>query len=146
MQATKADLIRHDEKGCWEFPSEFDYDSLDREARALHAELQTQLGRDLGFEDGWSNQDASFSWAVILQSHQQGPTMIVQTSLRISNYGRLVAVTDPDYESTDECERVLKICEEFGYTPVPTELLHGKYDGINGNSFPNWWIRYFDWL
>ena len=145
MIATEADLARFDEKGCWEFPPNFDYNARDREARELHIELEKKLGRSLGFEDGCSNQDASFSWDIILQSTEEA-MQVIQNCLRISNYGNLVAVTDSEYENGEECKAVFEVCSEHGFLPVPSALLERKYDGVNGESFPSWWNRYFDWL
>ena len=145
MLGTKRDLIEADEKDAWEFPKIFDYQRLDSRVRSLHSDLEQKLDRKLVFEDGAHNQDASFSWAIRL-SEVECERFIQVCDLRISNFGNLAAVTDEDYEQTEECQAVFKVVSAHGFTPVSHSLLDSEYDGLNGDSFSDWWLRYFDWL
>jgi len=145
MMSTADLLAKLDLKGAYEFPPKFDQEDLEARAAIVHRELEQVLGRSFVFEGGIHNQDASFSVAIRL-IETPGDRFAHVCDLRFSNYGDMVAVTDEDYDGSPECLRVFEIARKHGFTPIEHEILDRDYDGINGDAFPTWWIRYFDWI
>ena len=145
METTADMLSMHDLKGAYEFPPKFDQRDLEARASLVHRDLEAMFGRGLLFEGGIYNQDASFSVAIRL-TETPGVGVTHVCDLRFSNFGDMVAVTNEDYDGSDECMKVFEIARKHGFTPIPHEALDRDYDGINGGAFRTWWIRYFDWI
>ena len=145
MYASEATLRENDLEGYYEFPPRFDQGALEKRSSKVHRKLQTLLRRKLKFEGPIYNQDASFSVAIRL-ADEPYRNMRSVCDLRFSNFGNFVTVTREDYFGTEECRRVLELAAEYGFVPVSHAQLDRAYDGINGDAFDTWWIRYFDWL
>ncbi|TWT94833.1 hypothetical protein Pla108_36840 [Botrimarina colliarenosi] len=145
MTATEKTLIEHDLKGSHEYPPSFDLLDLERRAFLLLCELEAVTGRRLAFEGGIHNQDASFSVTIRL-SETPYKNLTYVCDLRFSNFGEMVAVTDENYEATTECSDIFEIARRHRFVPIRRELLDRPYDGVNGDAFDTWWIRFFDWL
>lgn len=142
-------LIEADEPGCYEFPSNFDYDSLERSARIVETEIFKKLGEKTKFEGAAHNQDASFSIAIIFEGRQTLDNgMICQPSIRFSNFGRLASISSPIPFSESDYRTIVDIVEAAGFHYIPDDALDSPYDGImaGDKSLPTWWVRYFDWL
>jgi hypothetical protein len=142
-------LIRQfDEAGAYEFPTDFDYPKL--EARALLVKEQlSQLGCKMTFEGAAQNQDASFSIAIQLDDFiQKRNNVLWAPYIRFSNFGSLTTLTWLDLLLDDVIQNVIDCLTRNGFTYIPADELDAHYDGImqDKNTFPTWWIRYFDWL
>jgi len=135
-----------DEPNSWEFPSRFDYDQLNREVRAVWRELESQLGRTLPIEDGSRIQDASFHADIILWQQQSGK-VIHRVSLRFSNFGNMVTLTDEESVPDVEYRIIQSTLHDHGFTYVPTDELEKEYYGVipDRRTIGTWWIRYFDY-
>ena len=145
MKVTGDMLTENDLKGAYEFPPKFDQRHLEARASRVHRDLETKIGRILPFEGGIYNQDASFSVAIRL-TETPGISVTHVCDLRFSNFGDMVAVTNEDYDGSEECMKVFEVARQHGFIPVQHDLLDRDYDGINGDAFQTWWIRYFDWI
>ncbi len=138
-----------DEKGAYEYPTGFDYDALKRDALAVQDELCRRLGLQTRFEGAESNQDASFSIAIILVDYvEQRKNIIFQPTVLFSNFGRLVTLTWSDLLPQELPERTQVILGEHGFHFVPDEVMDTDYDGVmaGDKALRTWWIRYFSWL
>ncbi|HYG76637.1 MAG TPA: hypothetical protein VEK08_16655 [Planctomycetota bacterium] len=89
-------LRQNDESNAYEFPSQFNYERLNRDVRLVHAQLERVLKRQFEIEDGAQIQDASFHAAIILKSASMGTNTTWQCALRFSNFGRLAACSDEE--------------------------------------------------
>jgi hypothetical protein len=67
---TKSILLKYDEKGSYEYHSDFDYNNLEKRAKQVNEKLNS-LGIKTKFEGAVYNQDASFSVAINLDSFGQ---------------------------------------------------------------------------
>ena len=142
-------LQEFDEKDAYEFPSNFDYDSLESRAKAVQAGIERELNESTVFEDGHYNQDASFSIAIIFKEREKEErNAIYQPSLRFSNFGSMTNIGWEEFFTKDELKRVKEILTEHGFTYIPSSFLDQPYEGLmEGNlDFPNWRTRYFDWI
>ena len=138
-----------DEKGAYEFPQGFNYDTLERDALGVERSLQEQLQLKTNFEGAVFNQDASFSIAIILTGYvEERKDAIYQPTIRFSNFGRLVTLTWTDMLPESLPDRIRLVLEAHGFHFIPAVALDTNYDGVmaDDNAFPTWWTRYFDWL
>jgi len=139
---TYLELLRaHDESGCYEFPRDFDYKHLGGRVAACRKALSERLGRSLAIDD--QVQDASFHADVILRETSTGNDTLHRSSVRFSNYGSMVSVTDADLSGA-ELAIVREVVGNHDFIFVPFEILDAPYEGAAG--FASWWIRYFDYL
>ncbi len=138
-----------DEDGAYEFPVEFDYDALERDALIVERELQNQLDLKTKFEGAVFNQDASFSIAIILLDYtQKRGNIIYQPTIRFSNFGRLCTLTFAEMIPADISGKIPAALEAGGFHYIPQGVLDTDYDGVmaGNKALPTWWIRYLDWV
>ncbi len=141
-------LMTCDEVGAYEFPSDFDAHAVEQGARELNAMLVRQ-GIETRFEDWIFNQDASFGLAIIIESAvKDTPHGRIEPTVRISNFGKMAAITFEDQMPSDVKQIVRNTLTETGYSCFSEDELDVPYDGVNvpNQAFPTWWVRYFDWL
>ena len=142
-------LSTADEPNCYEFPSGFDYKSLEEAAMLVRRAIAGELGERTKFEGAEYNQDASFSITINFEDRQKSiDGAVLQPQIRFSNFGRLVTVTWPELLGGALTDGVVRIMEARGFHYVPADILDARYDGVMaGNpNLPTWWIRYFDWI
>ena len=91
-------------------------------------------------------QDASFQDEIILYTTDKDQFPF-QSSLRFSNFGRMVAYTNPDEEEKKIHNDILSILKNHNFVFIPNKLLDVEYDGNNKEpGIETWWIRFFDYL
>lgn len=145
---THAILMSLDERGQYEFPARFDAEEAERVARKLNEDL-AQRGINTRFEDWIHNQDASFGLAIVLISASRETLRgNIEPTIRISNFGKMAAITFEDQLSTETLEIVKDAIIANGYTCMNENELDEAYDGVNApdQALSTWWIRYFDWI
>jgi hypothetical protein len=144
---TRQLLGRFDEPDAYEFPKEFDYETLEKRAAIVDRRLNEELGERTTFENALHNQDASFSVAVCLNGHERSDDQrLYLPCVRFSNFGNLVTVTCPELVPSERLKSIIQILKAEGFTFVPQDELDCPYDGVMTGKFESWWIRYFDWL
>ena len=144
-------LHKFDEEGAYEFPRNCDLDYSDFEAKAhiVDRRIQKHLSEATSFEDGLSNQDASFSLAIIFDGRSSHSSVALHVpALRFSNFGLMTTITDESKFSESELFEIRKILAEEGFSYIEPSDLDHAYDGImSGNKdFDTWRTRYFDWI
>jgi hypothetical protein len=140
-------LQQHDEENAYEFPKGFDYAGLEKRAGIVNRRLCEELGERTTLEGARHNQDASFSVAVCLHTHERSEDAGLSTPcIRFSNFGNLATVTWPELVPAERLESIVLILNEAGFTFLPQNVLDCTYDGVMPGKFETWWIRYFDWL
>ncbi|MER8030492.1 hypothetical protein ABTZ78_16185 [Streptomyces bauhiniae] len=154
-----------------EFPDGFDYEEAEARATTLSERLSGDFGGPCSLD---VTQDAGYYFAVGV------PTALTEAGvplgIRLSNYGRLAAVTTPRPDSHADLDdavadgalsaadrrRVESALAELGYLIVPLRLLHLRYDGVTwlADDVPGasvlsygphageatWWTRFFEYL
>ena len=138
-----------DEAGCYEFPSRFDYEGLERRARLAQSRIHRETGEITKFEGGNFNQDASFSIAICFDRRSvKKPEGICIPTIRFSNFGNLVSTCWAELFSPDTLSLVIKVLQEEGFHYIPEVELDCEYDGVMKGQIPKWtwWGRYFDWV
>ena len=122
----------------WEYPEKYDYlGAISQFSRFVKA-LDVATGHPHKVETGSHIQDASFHSEVYINTGW----------LRFSNFGNMVSIT-PDHEvDSATVTTILRLCQEMGYTFIPTEFTELPYTGTNPGvtGIRNWWIRYFDYV
>jgi len=144
-------LHKFDEEGAYEFPCHCDIDYTDFEAKAriVDRRIQGHLSETTSFEDGLSNQDASFSLAIIFDERSSYTSIALYVpALRFSNFGLMTTITDESKFSKSERSAIRKILVEEGFSYIEPSDLDRVYDGIMSGSkgFDTWRTRYFDWI
>lgn len=145
---TKNLLLKHDEIGCWETPTNFDYDKLRAQVIKLVNELETTFDLKFALDD--QVQDASF-FADIRIPHElvNTPRTDLGYSLRISNFGNLSTINFLDEYSEATTNKMIEALERSGFLYVNADELDTDYDGIFEqfrNSQASWFDRYFDYI
>jgi len=138
-------LLKHDKKGSFEFPKNFDYELLNKRFHNVLNELNVKLDQSFEIEEGLLIQDASFHADIILQENKE-ETGIYRTVLRFSNFGNFVTLSDFKNISEDWKNIIFDILEKQSFIYIPLEYLYLEYDGCEAGKINSWWIRYFDYL
>ena len=147
QEATRRILQQNDEENAYEFPKGFNYAALERRAGIVNRRLSEELGERTTLEGALHNQDASFSVAVCLHTHERSEDVgLYLPCIRFSNFGNLATVTWPELVPAERLESIVQILSAEGFTFLSQEELDCPYDGVMPGKFETWWIRYFDWL
>jgi hypothetical protein len=147
-QDLKTLLHKFDEDGAYEFPVNFDYETLEIMARAVENHLVSS-GLKTTFEGAVYNQDASFSIAIILDDYKKVSSSAVQLPvIRFSNFGFMATLTYIDFMPENISKLIIDVLIKNKFMYVPCDDLKVEYDGVMNDkrTFSTWWIRYFDWL
>jgi hypothetical protein len=142
-------LAEADVPGCYEFPTNFNYESLEHSAKAVDSEIRRKLKEKTRFEGIMHNQDASFSIAIFLEDRRIADGKVIcEPSVRFSNFGRLVTICSLELLDDDEISILVTVLECAGFHYIPEDILDSPYDGVLGGdaNLPTWWVRYFEWL
>ncbi|MFG3124747.1 hypothetical protein ACGFYO_22420 [Streptomyces sp. NPDC048201] len=154
-----------------EFPEGFDHERAEARARALCERLSDDFGGPCHLDRA---QDASAYFRAEVAAHLTGAGVLL--GVRLSNYGRLAAVTTPLPDSHADLDdaveqgavsaadrrRIEGALTELGYEIAPLRLLHHRYDGVTwlADDVPGavmlsygphageatWWTRFFEHL
>ncbi|TGN73133.1 hypothetical protein E5083_26085 [Streptomyces bauhiniae] len=154
-----------------EFPDGFDYQEAEARAAALSERLSDEFAGPCSLD---VTQDASYYFMVSVPAALTEAG--VSLGIRLSNYGRLAAVTTPLPDSHADLDdavadgalsavdrrRVETALAELGCRIVPLRLLHLRYDGVTwlADDVPGasvlsygpyageatWWTRFFEHL
>lgn len=141
-------LLQHDEYGCYETPSVFNYDFLMSEVNSLCFKLENEFGLDFKIND--QVQDASFICDIKIPKELVIKYLPdIGYSIRVSNYGKLVTINFKEKYSEEVLQKLVDIITQSEFVYISTDDLEEGYDG----SFPeavesssNWYTRYFGYL
>lgn len=142
---TYRQLLRvHDHADCFQWPPRFDWKETTSRARTCCDAIEKALGREVAIDD--QVQDASFLLDCVVRSTKVG-SVVHQQSVRFSNFGDMVTVTDETIDA-DDLARIREVLRFHDYIYVPREILERPYDGVlvGAEDIYSWWIRYFDYL
>ena len=119
-------LHKFDEEGAYEFPRHcgLDYSDFEAKARIADRRIRNYLSETTSFEDGLSNQDASFSLAIVFDDRSSHSSIALHVpALRFSNFGLMTTITDESKFSESELFAIRKILIEEGFSYIePTDL------------------------
>ena len=140
-------LLEANEKGQFEFPSEFDGEDVERRARDVFAGLR-HCGYEARFEDWIYNQDATFGLAILVDSFSETSHNTVRlVHVVFSNFGNLATLTSLDLASDRFVGIALRLLKENGFVYVSQSDVDVPYDGVNSSDiFPSWYSRFFCWI
>jgi hypothetical protein len=145
-------LLKFDEQGRYETPSNFSYEQLKSQVADLTKVLEDVFKLKFLIND--QVQDASFFCDLkIPRELVTTPRPDLAYAIRISNFGKLVTITFEEEYLESVTMTIRDILTKQNFTFIPSEVLEEDYDGsfekfneILGGSKPSWWIRYFDYL
>lgn len=149
---TKRLLLKFDERGRWETPSNFNHQQLRTKVFELIDELEQNFKIKFKLDD--QIQDASF-FADIRIPHElvNNPRTDIGYSIRISNFGNLSTINFQEEYSESTTNKFIEVLERTGFSYVNSDDLDYDYDGTfeqfrtsQGEHSSTWFIRYFDYI
>lgn len=145
-------LLKFDEKGSYEHPSEFNYDALYKKVTSLKQVLDDLFGTTFILDS--EVQDASFFCdlkmpATLIENYKRE----LGYSIRISNFGELITINFEEELINEMADRIKRILKKSGFTYISYDHLDTIYDGsfedfknVYTNYKPTWYTRYFDYI
>jgi hypothetical protein len=145
-------LLKFDEQGRYETPSNFNYDDLESRVSDLVSDFENVFKSKFAIDD--QIQDASFFCDVRIPHELViKPIATIWYAIRISNFGGLATMTFDEEYSEDVKATIREVLAKRNFVFIKSADLEENYDGsfekfyeILGESKPSWWTRYFDYL
>lgn len=149
---TKDILLKFDQEGRYETPTDFNYNDLKSRVVQLSKALENSFKLPFFIDD--QIQDASFFCNLripsgLVANHSSNSLY----AIRISNFGHLSTLTFIDAYSGKTRTTIENILSDHKFIFIDPDDLEEDYDGafekfndVVGGTKPSWWIRYFDYL
>ena len=145
-------LLKFDEKGRYEQPSDFNYNTLYKKVTSLKQGLDDLFETTFILDN--EVQDASFFCdlkipAPLIENYRKE----LGYSIRISNFGELATINFEEELTNEIADRIKLVLKNSGFIYVSCDHLDTIYNGsfedfknVYTNYKPTWYTRYFDYI
>lgn len=144
MEGRILDLLQcNDDPVNFEFPADFDWDSLESRITQVKATLE----KILGYQFSISIDQYATRFCTLAHIVAQGSRLAVVTTIDFSNFGSLFTVGNLGEVDSPFIETIISEVEKAEFFYIPIHDLNEPYTGLNEQfKGQTWWYRFFEYL